>query len=72
MAKPQGNFPLGKSEKIDVALMRPTVNLKEAENQGEQAEAAARTTAPPVKFAKHGAFPGGNPAHSVMDLFGKD
>ena len=72
MAKPPGNFSLGKSETFDVALQRPNVNLKEAENQGEQAEAAARTTAPPVKFSKHGAFPGGNPAHSVMDLFGKD
>jgi hypothetical protein len=68
----KGNFALGKSEKFDVALMRPTVNVKESENQGEQAMAAARTTAPPVKFSKHGTFPGGNPAHPVMDLFGKD
>ena len=72
MPKPQGNFPLGKSEKFNVAVQRSSVNLKEAENQGEQAMAAARTVAPPVRFSKHGTFPGGNPAHSVMDLFGKD
>jgi len=76
MAKPQGNYPLGKSEigkseKINVALMRPTVNVKEAENVAEQAEAVAHTAPSPVKFSKHGAF-GPNPAHPVMDLFGKD
>ena len=64
-------MPLGKSEKINVAVQRPTVNLKEAENIGEQADAAARASAPEVKFSKHGTF-GPSPAHPVADLWGKD
>jgi len=71
MQKPQGNFPLGKSEKINVAAQRLTVNTKEAENVGEQAAAAADKAAPPVTFSKHGTFPGGT-SHTVMDLFPKD
>jgi hypothetical protein len=39
-------FPLGKSEKVDVALNRPTVNLKEAENLGEQAAAVTHQGQP--------------------------
>ncbi len=78
--KPAGQLSLGsgrkapgfgKDEKLDVALQRPTVNLKEAENTGEQAEAATRAAQPAVRFSKHGTL-GGNPAHPVESLFGKD
>lgn len=41
--------------KINVALRRPTVNIKEAENVGEQAQAAARVT-PRVSFSRHATF----------------
>jgi hypothetical protein len=59
-------FPLGKSEKIDVALQRPTVNFKEAENLGEQAAAVTHQggTNP---FTKSGW--GGGHAH---DLWNKE
>ena len=50
-------IPFGPQDgaKINVALQRPTVNLKEAENVGEQAQAAARVT-PRVSFSKHATF----------------
>ena len=68
----RGKAPaFGKDEKLDVALQRPTVNIKEAENTGEQAEAATRADQPAVRFSKHGTL-GGNPAHPVESLFGKD
>lgn len=67
----QATPPLGRSEKINVALNRPTVNLKEAENLGEEATAVGRENAPMVKFSRHGTF-GPNPAHPVADLWGKD
>lgn len=51
-----GSFQLGKSEKVDVALQRPNVNVKEAENQGEQARAATGQDQAPVIFTKHGTF----------------
>ena len=42
MSKRGGNFPLGLagSEKVNVAVQRPTVNVREAENVGEQMAAA--------------------------------
>jgi len=56
--KPQGQFPLGGSGgKINVAVQRPTVNLKEAENVGEQAAAAAQSiAASPTVLSKHARF----------------
>ena len=54
MAKVESNIPLGQSEKINVAVQRPTVNVKEAENVGEQAAAANRANLPQVQFLKHG------------------
>lgn len=55
MAKPQGNFPIGKSTKINVAVQRPNVNLKESENVGEQAQAELdRFKRNPVTFSRHG------------------
>ena len=69
MPSPKGNFPIGKSEKINVALQRPTVNVKEAENVGEQAEAAARASQPQVQFSKHGTMPGYKPVHPVEEFW---
>lgn len=62
------SMPLGKSEKINVAAQRPSVNIKEAENVGEQAMAETRRVQPEVKFSKK--FP--NPAHPILDLWGRD
>lgn len=57
MAGPKGNFPLGKSEKFNVSVQRPSVNLREAENLGEEASAASRNaTGAPAGFSKHGTF----------------
>jgi len=73
MANKSGQFPLGKSEKINVAVQRPNVNVREAENLGEQAAAEIRHNyEPDVRFSKHGTtysrpghldsmFPGGEP-----------
>ena len=44
------------SGKINVAVQRPTVNLREAENLGEQIAAVAQKNQPPVRMSKHGAF----------------
>jgi hypothetical protein len=41
--------------RFNITVQRPTVNLKEAENVGEQAQAAAHMT-PRVSFSKHAAF----------------
>lgn len=40
--KINNKFPLGRSEKINVAVQRPTVNVREAENVGEQMAAENR------------------------------
>jgi hypothetical protein len=55
--KSQGamGLPLGRDTKINVALQRPTVNIKEAENVGEQAAAVAHTN-PSPSFSKHATF----------------
>lgn len=55
MKAPTG-FPLGRGDgPINVALQRPTVNLKEAENVGEQAAATAHNE-PRLTFSKHATF----------------
>jgi len=41
--------------KFNIAVQRPSVNVKEAENVGEQAQAAAHLT-PRVTFSRHGTF----------------
>jgi hypothetical protein len=58
MKQPQvGPYTAGKdSGPINVALQRPTVNVKEAENQGEEAAAAGRVNLPPVRLSKHATF----------------
>ena len=59
MTKPRGNFALGgpggQGGPINLAVQRPTVNLKESENVAEQAAAAARN-AGPVRLSKHATF----------------
>lgn len=44
MSKHTGQFPLGlaNSEKVNVAVQRPTVNVREAENVGEEMAAVNR------------------------------
>lgn len=56
MAKLPSNTPIqAEGGPVNVAVQRPTVNLKEAENVGEQASAEAqRYSAPKVVFSKHG------------------
>jgi hypothetical protein len=57
MKKMTGSLPLGQDTKINVAVQRPSVNLKEAANVSEQAAAAvAHITQPQPTFAKHGTF----------------
>jgi len=59
--------PIGRSEKTNVALQRPTVNLREAENLGEEAVAAASHIAKPeLRFSKHGTF-FATPAEHVIE-----
>lgn len=55
--RPQGSFAAGQDAgKINIAVMRPTVNLREAENLSEQAAAVGRANQPPVRLSKHGTF----------------
>lgn len=57
MSRKAGNIPLGGqgSGPINVAVQRPTVNIKEAENVAEQANAAAHTnTETGFRFSRHG------------------
>lgn len=56
-------FPLGKSEKLNVALQRPTVNLREAENVGEEA-AAVTHQGGQSQFTKSG---WGGHVHNLWD-----
>lgn len=58
--------------KINVAAQRPTVNIKEAENVGEEATAAARhykEQSDTVRFSKHGKFAQPVDAHPVTDAW---
>jgi hypothetical protein len=55
--KGAGNIPIGKSTKFNVALQRPNQNIKEAENQGEQAQSEVnRIVGRPMTLSKHGTF----------------
>ena len=58
MAKlPQsGPYAAGNDTPINVAVQRPTVNLREAENLGEQIGAETRANQAPVRLSKHGKF----------------
>ena len=57
MAKLQTENPLQNAGPVNVALQRPTVNLKESENVSEQARAIAHTQPQPT-FSKHATFYG--------------
>lgn len=64
--KAKMGLPLGPSgDNINVAVKRPTVNVKEAENLGEQSLAAARHANDGVRFSKHGTF--GPPVNHGVD-----
>ena len=55
--KQAGQFPAGlPSGKINVAVQRPTVNLKEAENVGEELAAVTRRTDTGNLFSRHATF----------------
>jgi hypothetical protein len=58
--KLSGQFPAGiPSGKVNVAVQRPTVNVKEAENVGEQLAATvehAKALPDAPRFSKHGTF----------------
>lgn len=67
--KNKGTLPLGPSgPPVNVAVQRPTVNVKEAENLGEQAKAVSGHPAGTV-FAKHGTF--GPPVNHGIDSLWK-
>lgn len=71
MAKPAATKPVGfgPSEKINVAVQRPTVNVKEAENVSEQASAATQGMKnQPLQFSKHATF-GPPKAHPLEAAF---
>ena len=42
--------------RINVAVQRPTVNIREAENLGEQLAGETRRNEPPMRFSRHGTF----------------
>jgi hypothetical protein len=65
MPKPAQGLPLGKDTPMNVAVQRPTVNIKEAENVGEAAAKVAEprkaqwpSAVDPKKFRlfRHGTF----------------
>lgn len=58
------SFPLGRSEKINVAVQRPTVNVREAENVGEQM--AAENRQPVSNNLKKSGWGGGH-VHQLWD-----
>jgi hypothetical protein len=75
MSKVAGQFPLGPAnEKVNIAVQRPTVNVREAENIGEQMAAANRQKGVPgvssqpigSKLAKNG-WGGGGHLHKMFD-----
>jgi hypothetical protein len=68
--KNKGILPIGPTgvAPANVAVQRPTVNIKEAENLGEQAVAASHVH-PEIRMSKHGAF--GKPvSHPVEQMWG--
>jgi hypothetical protein len=68
--KAPGHFPLGKSEKFSVAVQRPSVDLRAAENMGEEAAAAARKSQPPAQtFSKHGTFSATPQEHLIESMW---
>jgi len=55
--KAQGPYAAGQDAgRVNVAVQRPTVNIREAENVGEQLAAETRRNQQPVTFSKHGSF----------------
>jgi hypothetical protein len=68
MKAPQvGPFAAGNDEKIDVAVMRPTTNLREAENLGEATAGEVRRNQQPFRFSKHGTFGPQSMTHPGLD-----
>ncbi len=53
--------------RVNVAIQRPTVNLREAENVGEQLAAETRRNQEPFRFSKHGTFGPQSVTHPGME-----
>jgi len=51
-----GPYAAGHDSKANIAVQRPTVNLREAENVGEQFAAETRANQQPVRLSKHASF----------------
>jgi hypothetical protein len=59
MARLSTNTPIGPSDdKINIAVQRPNINVKEAENVAEQANAVTQRLKGPngVTYSRHGTF----------------
>ena len=59
MARLPTKIPIGPSDgRINIAVQRPNINVREAENQNEEANAAAGSLKGPsgVTYSRHGTF----------------
>ena len=66
--KPIGPYAAGKDAgPINVAVQRPTVNLREAENVGEQLAAETRANQAPVRLSKHATFGPAKVTHEGLE-----
>jgi hypothetical protein len=67
--KLQGPFAAGNDAgKVNVAVQRPTVNLREAENLGEELAGATRTNQKPVRLSKHATFGPQTVTHPGLEI----
>lgn len=59
-----------KQDNVNIAVKRPSPVIKEAENQGEEANALAQRfrNDQGMRFSKHGTFPMGN-SHPLEEAF---
>jgi len=69
--KTPSEFPVGiPSGKVNVAVQRPTVNVREAENLGEEAASLAlpkMKNPSPLTFSKHGTFQTSRVTHPGLE-----
>ena len=62
-----GPYAAGNDSPVDVAVQRPTVNLREALNRGEELAAATRRNQEPFRFSKHGTFGSAQSTHPGLE-----
>lgn len=65
--KLKGTLPI-KPSNVNIAVKRPTVNVKEAENVGEQAAASADKYSQGLRLSKHATF-GPSVPHPLEQAF---